>query len=130
MNFLNDKFDFVDYRSDKKLFFPIKINPYIVKKNIGNHKNNSELIDNFIPFIKGFLAEGRSIIEVNGKNKPGLLYKLTNEIKNLGLQTQYASVSTFGNRVVDVFYVKDIFGMKVDSKKRENLIKEKINSIL
>ena len=31
-----------------------------------------------------------------------LLYKLTNEIKNLGLQTQYASVSTFGNRDVDV----------------------------
>ena len=86
MNFLNDKFDFVDYWSDKTIF--------------------------------------------SNKNKPGLLYKLTNEIKNLGLQTQYASVSTFGNRVVDVFYVKDIFGMKVDSKKRENLIKEKINSIL
>ena len=66
----------------------------------------------------------------SNKNKPELLYKLTNEIKNLGLQTQYASVSTFGNSVVDVFYVKDIFGMKVDSIKRENLIKEKINSIL
>ena len=34
MNFLNDKFDFVDYQSDKKIIFPIKINPTIIKKNI------------------------------------------------------------------------------------------------
>ena len=80
--------------------------------------------------IDNNISNSHTIIEVNGKNNLGLLYKLTNEIKKLGLQTQYASVSTFGNRVVDVFYVKDIFGMKVDSKKRENLIKEKINSIL
>ena len=38
MNFLNDKFDFVDYRSDKKLVFPIKINPIILKKNISHRK--------------------------------------------------------------------------------------------
>ena len=65
MNFLNDKFDFVDYQSDKKIFFPIKINPTIIKKNIGKNKKSLELRDNFIPFMKDLLAEGRSIIEKN-----------------------------------------------------------------
>ncbi len=62
------------------------------------------------------LSNSYSIIEVNGKNRPGLLYKLTKEIKSLGLQIQSASVSTYGDKVVDVFYVKDIFGMKIESK--------------
>ena len=59
MNFLNDKFDFVDYRSDKKLVFPIKINSTILKKNISHRKKNLESRDNFIPFMKSLLAEGR-----------------------------------------------------------------------
>ena len=76
------------------------------------------------------ISKTHSVIEVNGRDFPGLLHKITQSLADLGLQVQTATVSTYGERVVDVFYVKDIFGMKVDSKKRENLIKEKINSIL
>ena len=56
MNFLNDKFDFVDYRSDKKLVFPIKINPTILKKNVSHRKKNLELRYSFFPFMKDILA--------------------------------------------------------------------------
>ena len=76
------------------------------------------------------LSNSHSIIEVNGKNRPGLLYKLTKEIKSLGLQIQSASVSTYGDKVVDVFYVKDIFGMKIDSKTREDVIIRSLKEIL
>ncbi|MAC60479.1 MAG: [protein-PII] uridylyltransferase [SAR116 cluster bacterium] len=76
------------------------------------------------------LSNSNSIIEVNGKNRPGLLYKLTKEIKSLGLQIQSASVSTYGDKVVDVFYVKDIFGMKIDSKTREDVIIRSLKKIL
>ena len=125
-----EKLDKIEKSVIQSLFNGFDPEKKIVQLSEGTRKNvkSSKVISRVI--IDNNISNSHTIIEVNGKNKPGLLYKLTNEIKNLGLQTQYASVSTFGNRVVDVFYVKDIFGMKVDSKKRENLIKEKINSIL
>ena len=52
--------------------------------------------------------------------------KLTKKIKDLNLQIQSASVSTYGNSAVDVFYVKDVFGMKIESENRINLIKKNI----
>ena len=76
------------------------------------------------------MSNSQTIIEVNCQNKPGLLYKLTKEIKDLNLQIQSASVSTYGNSAVDVFYVKDVFGMKIENEKRINLIKKNIELAL
>lgn len=56
----------------------------------------------------------RTVIEVNGRDRPGLLYDLTRTLSQLGLRIGSAKISTFGEEVVDVFYVKDIFGMKVE----------------
>jgi [protein-PII] uridylyltransferase len=55
-----------------------------------------------------------TLIEVNGRDRPGFLYDVTSAITGQGLQISSAHISTYGERVVDVFYVKDIFGMKVD----------------
>ena len=63
-----------------------------------------------------------TIIEVNCKNAPGVLYRITKIIADLGLQINSASVSTYGDRVVDIFYVKNVFGTKID----DNLTIEKI----
>ena len=57
-----------------------------------------------------------SLIEVNGRDRPGLLYDITRALHDLGLQIASSKISTYGERVVDVFYVKDVFGMKVDHK--------------
>ena len=54
-----------------------------------------------------------TLIEVNGRDRPGLLYDLTAAMTRLGLQISSAHISTYGERVVDVFYVKDVFGLKV-----------------
>lgn len=59
-------------------------------------------------------SNSRTVIEVNGRDRPGLLYDLTRTLSDLGLQIASAKISTFGEEVVDVFYVKDIFGMKVE----------------
>ncbi|MBF0327161.1 MAG: [protein-PII] uridylyltransferase [Alphaproteobacteria bacterium] len=55
-----------------------------------------------------------TLIEVNGRDRPGLLYDLTAAMTQLGLQIASAHISTYGERVVDVFYVKDVFGLKVE----------------
>jgi [protein-PII] uridylyltransferase len=59
-----------------------------------------------------------SVLEVNGRDRPGLLYDLAKGLKELGIVIQSAHIATFGERVVDVFYVKDVFGMKVTARSK------------
>ena len=54
-----------------------------------------------------------TVIELNGRDRPGLLYELAKALKDLGLVISSAHISTYGERVVDVFYVKDVFGLKL-----------------
>ncbi len=54
-----------------------------------------------------------TVIEVNGSDKPGFLYAITSALTGQGLQISAAKVTTFGSRAVDVFYVRDNFGLKI-----------------
>ncbi|MEZ5848540.1 MAG: [protein-PII] uridylyltransferase [Geminicoccaceae bacterium] len=71
-----------------------------------------------------------TIIEVNGRDRPGLLFDLSKALKELGLVIHSAHISTYGERVVDVFYVKDIFGMKVMHKGKQRRVRERFLSAL
>jgi [protein-PII] uridylyltransferase len=55
-----------------------------------------------------------TVIEVNGRDRPGLLFEVTRALTGLNLQVSSAKISTYGEKVVDVFYVKDLFGHKVE----------------
>ncbi|HCS72158.1 MAG TPA: hypothetical protein DIW51_19530, partial [Rhodospirillaceae bacterium] len=54
-----------------------------------------------------------TVIEINGHDRPGFLYDVTSVLTQEGLQIASAQITTYGERVVDVFYVKDIFGLKI-----------------
>ena len=54
-----------------------------------------------------------TVVEVNARDKGGLLYEITRTLGNLRLSIGAARITTYGVRAVDVFYVKDMFGMKV-----------------
>ena len=54
-----------------------------------------------------------TIIEVNGSDRPGFLYAITSALSQQGLQISAAKITTFGSRAVDVFYVRDSFGLKI-----------------
>jgi [protein-PII] uridylyltransferase len=58
-------------------------------------------------------STSNTVVEVNGKDRPGFLYDVTSTITKAGLQISAAKITTFGSRAVDVFYVKDAFGLKV-----------------
>ena len=63
-----------------------------------------------------------TVIEVNGRDRPGLLHDVTRALTECGMQIGTAKISTYGERVVDVFYVKDVFGMKiVNAQKQEEV---------
>jgi len=64
-----------------------------------------------------------TVIEVNGLDRSGLLYELTTTMSKLNLNIASAHVATFGERVVDVFYVTDLMGAKIASPTRQAAIK-------
>jgi [protein-PII] uridylyltransferase len=54
-----------------------------------------------------------TVIEINGRDRPGLLYDVTIALSGLNLQIASSKVSTYGHKAIDVFYVKDVFGLKI-----------------
>jgi [protein-PII] uridylyltransferase len=71
-----------------------------------------------------------TLIEVNGRDRRGLLYGLTRALAAQKLQITSAKVSTFGARAVDVFYVKDKYGLKVEGDARLKPIRDALMAVL
>ena len=59
-----------------------------------------------------------TVIEINGRDRPGLLHDVTNAISNQSMQIASAHITTYGVRAVDVFYVKDVFGLKINNERK------------
>ena len=75
-------------------------------------------------------SENFTILDIKCKNAPGVLYKITKTLTSLGIQINTANVSTYGDRVVDIFYIKNAFGSKIDDERTIEKIKNSISKIL
>ena len=71
-----------------------------------------------------------TVIEVNGRDRPALLFDLTRALNGLGLQIAGAKISTYGEKVVDVFFVKDVFGLKIEQEAKLARIRNKLTRVL
>ena len=80
--------------------------------------------------IDNTLSDALTVIEINGLDRPGLLYDVTREISDLNLDIASAHIATFGEKAVDVFYVTDLTGKKITSKSRESAIRERLLKVL
>jgi [protein-PII] uridylyltransferase len=59
-----------------------------------------------------------TVLEVEGLDRQGLLYDVTQAIFESSLSISSSIVATYGERAVDVFYVRDGFGHKITHKER------------
>jgi [protein-PII] uridylyltransferase len=71
-----------------------------------------------------------TVIEVNGRDRPGLLHDVTAAISDQGLQIASAHITTYGVRAVDVFYVKDVFGLKVENERKLAVLRRALEKAL
>jgi [protein-PII] uridylyltransferase len=69
------------------------------------------------------LSDRFTVVEVECLDRHGLLYDLTHGISDLSLDIASAHIATFGERVVDTFYVTDLTGHRVTAKPRQNRIR-------
>ncbi len=67
-----------------------------------------------------------TVIEVNGRDRPGLLHRVTMALTRLNLVIHSAKITTFGERVVDVFYVQDVLGSKVEKRDKLKRIEKRL----
>ncbi|GGF03697.1 [protein-PII] uridylyltransferase [Stappia taiwanensis] len=67
-----------------------------------------------------------TVLEVSGLDRPGLLFDLTRAISGLNLNINSAHIATFGERVVDVFYVTDLTGQKIGNIGRQEAIRTRL----
>jgi [protein-PII] uridylyltransferase len=71
-----------------------------------------------------------TVIEVNGLDRIGLLYDLTEALWRLNLNIGSAHITTFGERAVDVFYVTDLTGAKITSSARRDAVARRLMDVL
>ncbi|ROQ93590.1 [protein-PII] uridylyltransferase [Desulfosoma caldarium] len=71
-----------------------------------------------------------TVIEVYTWDRPGVLHAVTQTLYKLGLTIQLAKISTPGAQVVDVFYVTDLEGAKIQDPEKHRLIEERLLACL
>jgi [protein-PII] uridylyltransferase len=71
-----------------------------------------------------------TIIEVFSRDFPGLLFGITNALFRCKLDVWVAKIATKVDQVVDVFYVRDFDGQKVDSAEQVSAIQAVIMDVL
>ena len=75
-------------------------------------------------------SEIYTIIEVDTRDRPGLLYDLTRTLAANNIYIASAVIATYGAQVVDAFYVKDMFGLKLHAKHRQESLDRKLRQAI
>jgi [protein-PII] uridylyltransferase len=75
-------------------------------------------------------SEIYTIIEVDTRDRPGLLYDLTRTLAANNIYIASAVIATYGAQVVDTFYVKDMFGLKLHTKSRQEALERKLRQAI
>ncbi len=71
-----------------------------------------------------------TLVEINGLDRLGLLHALTEALFHLNLNIGSAHITTFGEKAVDVFYVTDLTGGKIESETRQKQIEARLIDVL
>ncbi|MDB5741654.1 MAG: metal dependent phosphohydrolase [Alphaproteobacteria bacterium] len=71
-----------------------------------------------------------TVIEVECLDRPGLLYDVTQAIFESGLSISTSMVATYGERAIDVFYVRDGFGHKIVHPDRLSAVEKRLRIAL
>ncbi|WP_410056049.1 [protein-PII] uridylyltransferase [Roseobacter sp. HKCCA0434] len=69
-----------------------------------------------------------TIIEVDTRDRPGLLHDLTRALANANVNIFSAIIATYGEQAVDTFYVKDLFGMKLASENKRRQVERDLRA--
>ena len=75
-------------------------------------------------------SEIYTIIEVDTRDRPGLLYDLARTLTTSNVYVANAVIATYGEQVVDTFYVKDMFGLKYYAESKQRYLEKRLRTAI
>jgi [protein-PII] uridylyltransferase len=67
-----------------------------------------------------------TVVEVSAPDRIGLLFEVARVFHELDLDVHVAKVATYGERVVDAFYLRDLFGAKLEDPEHMREIEQAV----
>ncbi len=80
--------------------------------------------------ISNTLSNKFTVVEVECLDRIGLLAEVTAVLSDLSLDIQSARITTFGEKVIDTFYVTDLIGQKVTNENRQASIVARLKTVM
>ena len=71
-----------------------------------------------------------TIIEVETRDRPGLLHDLARTLTANNISIASAIIATYGEQAVDVFYVKDLYGLKLHADSRRRALENRLRAVI
>ncbi len=104
----------LDYRvKEKRQYYPVHRTAIPVEVTIENEA-----------------SDFYTVIEIGCADRVGLLFDLTRTLGELELDVHLAKIATYGGRVVDAFYVRDVLGGKITDSEHVDEIRRAITARL
>ncbi|MEX0991616.1 MAG: ACT domain-containing protein [Actinomycetota bacterium] len=76
--------------------------------------------------IENDASDFYTVIEIGCADRVGLLFDLTRTLGELEVDVHLAKIATYGGRVVDAFYVRDVVGRKIEDDEHVDEIRRAI----
>ena len=80
--------------------------------------------------ISNGLSNKFTVVEVECLDRPGLLAEITAVLADLSLDIHSARITTFGEKVIDTFYVTDLLGAKITNEYRQGNISARLKAVM
>lgn len=104
--------------------------PPLVKQKEGHKKRFKTFRTKSKVSVNNELSNRSTVVEVEGMDRSGLLSTLTRTLSALNLDIASAHITTYGERIVDAFYVTDLTGAKITNPDRKKAIEERMMEAL
>jgi len=80
--------------------------------------------------IDNDLSDFLTVLEIHTYDFPGLLFLITDTLFRCKMDVWVAKIATKADQVVDVFYIRDVDGQKIDTPDQEAVLKDAIMEML
>ena len=111
----------------KSLSGQLSLDREISKKSTNIRYEKTFEVKNKVNITNEF-SNNSTVIEIEGRDRPGLLYKIANVLKETNINIKSAHIVTFGEKANDIFYITNLFGDKISSPEKLLLMKSMLLS--
>ncbi|NKN35085.1 [protein-PII] uridylyltransferase [Agrobacterium sp. a22-2] len=101
----------------------------IATRSKGRRKNKNFPVTPHVTFSNS-LSNKFSVVEVECLDRIGLLAEVTAVLSDLSLDIHSARITTFGEKVIDTFYVTDLVGQKVINENRQGSVMARLKAVM